>query len=218
MSVSDFIIDPDGDTLIILPYIEEAVGAEDKKKNPSKATEKHPEYHFKVSMKHLELASRRAKAMFTGGYKESRPTEVDGLRHWKFEPMFDPDAFITVLEIIHGQTQNFPRKVSLGQMAEIASIVDDLECQGAVWFFVKMWMPHLKHQLSHHKCDENLARWILIAYVFHEPEVFKSATQKAICSSTGPISTFGLPIRPKIIGPLARIGTRFDAHLRYRFN
>ncbi|KAH6981319.1 hypothetical protein BKA56DRAFT_673725 [Ilyonectria sp. MPI-CAGE-AT-0026] len=199
MSVSTVIVDPDGDTLIILPCIEEAVGAEDDQNKPREATPNHSEFHFKVSMKHLQLASRRAKAMFAGGFKEARPMEVDGLRHWTFEPMFDPDAFSTVMEIIHGKTQHFPQQVSLEHMAEIASIVDDLECQGAVWFFAKMWMPPLKHKLSHPKCDENLARWILIAYVFHEPEVFKCATLKAICCSTGPISTFGLPIRPKII-------------------
>lgn len=207
MSVSNVIIDPDGDTLIILPCVEEAVGAEDDQNTPSKVTQNRSEFHFKVSMKHLQLASRRAKAMFTGGYKESKPMEVDGLRHWAFEPMFDPDAFTTVMEIIHGKTQHFPQQVPLDHMAEIATIVDDLECQGAVWFFAKMWMSPLKYKLSHANCDENLTRWILIAYVFHEPEVFKSATLKAICSSTEPISTFGLPIRPKIIGPLARIGT-----------
>ncbi|KAF7545772.1 hypothetical protein G7Z17_g8926 [Cylindrodendrum hubeiense] len=219
MSISDVIIDPDGDTLIILPYDKEALHAKDGNLDEelaeepaeevgntevpaSEATEECHEFHFKVSMKHLELASPRAKVMFAGEYKEARPTEADGLRHWKFEPLFDPAAFKVILDIVHGRTQRVPRQVSLTLMAGIAAIVDDLECHNAVWFFAKMWIPQLKKTWRALDVCEDLARWILISYIFSEPEMFKSVTHTAIYCSAVSMPTFGLPILPKIIGPL----------------
>lgn len=64
-------IDPDGDTLIILPRVK-AEG--DDKNEPSQVT-------FKTSMKHLTLASPRAKKVLQGCFSEATPQESDGLRH-----------------------------------------------------------------------------------------------------------------------------------------
>lgn len=63
-------IDPDGDTLIILP----AKKTKDQKNEVSQVT-------FKVSMKHLTLVSCRAKKVLQGCFSEATPNGSDGLRH-----------------------------------------------------------------------------------------------------------------------------------------
>ncbi|KAL6898587.1 hypothetical protein GGI43DRAFT_81183 [Trichoderma evansii] len=92
-------------------------------------------YHFKVSLKHLSLASRRAKAALQGPYQESVPT-ADGLRRWKFDPIFDPEAFKIIMYIIHAKSNNVPEEVFIKMLLKIAAVVvDDLYCQDSVGFF-----------------------------------------------------------------------------------
>ncbi|KAK7430496.1 hypothetical protein QQZ08_003015 [Neonectria magnoliae] len=167
---------------------------------PLEATEEYPDYetHFKVSMKHLASASRRAKAMFTGNYVESRK-QADGLRRWKFEPLFDPAAFKIVMDAIHGHTHKLPKAVSMNRLAAIAVIVDDLDCQNALFFFADIWIPVLSRGSNPTTPCDDLARWILISFVFNRPDFFQHATRVAILEAKGPFSPAGLPIRPKII-------------------
>ncbi|KAL7931939.1 hypothetical protein V8C35DRAFT_282268 [Trichoderma chlorosporum] len=86
-------IDPDGDTLIILPTVQAkaektddgvaavpATGQETTKADGDKISET-SEVIFKVSMKHLTLASPRAKKVLQGSFSEAIPQESDGLRH-----------------------------------------------------------------------------------------------------------------------------------------
>ncbi|KAF4973830.1 hypothetical protein FZEAL_9209 [Fusarium zealandicum] len=155
------------------------------------------ETKFRVSSKHLTMASRRAKVMFSGNFAESQPNE-DGFRHWKFEPIFESSAFEIVMNAIHGHTQKLPTSVTIKTLAQIAAVVDDLECHNALWFPAKMWIDTLKDSLSRAH-DSALAGLILVSFVFSEPELFKSATRKAIREGTKPFPSYGLPIRPKII-------------------
>lgn len=156
------------------------------------------EVQLRVSMKHVLLASRRARAMFSGDYKESKPG-TDGLRHWRLRPFFDPEAFTTVMEIVHGHTREIPDQVSLCMLTAIATVVDDLQCRDAVWFFAKIWIRKLQATVPEQICDD-LPRWILVAFVFSEPEIFLSVTRVAILHSRDALSTGGLPIYPRIIG------------------
>ncbi|KAL2886710.1 hypothetical protein HOO65_060540 [Ceratocystis lukuohia] len=160
-----------------------------------------PEIHYLVSKKHLALASRRAQKMFAGDYKEAVPNDTDGLHHWKFDPIFDPTAFEIVIRIIHGKTRYIPRLVTIQILADISVIVDDLECQDAVWFFTKGWIDLLKGGIPTVACQD-LTRWILISFVFKEPDLFESSTRTAIRWSPYYIPTHNLPLRPKIVGTL----------------
>lgn len=153
---------------------------------------------FLVSKKHLMLASRRASKVLGGSFKEATPKE-DGLFHWNFEPIFDTTAFEIVMHIIHGQTRHVPEKVNVELLAQIAAIVDDLECLDSIWFFAKGWLSHIKSAYAFGISD-NLAKWILISFVFEDSIVFKDVTHTAIRNSTGTMPTMGLPIRPKILG------------------
>ncbi|KAH6989287.1 hypothetical protein BKA56DRAFT_575457 [Ilyonectria sp. MPI-CAGE-AT-0026] len=228
MSISSIIIDPMGDTLITLPHLTElsiecdsltapsekrddcAVNAYPEpssiKENPSsaeKTTEIRSETHFRVSKKHLTIASPRAQAMFAGGFKESIPQD-DGFCHWNFEPIFDPEAFEIVMKIIHGKTRMLPQKVTFEMLASISTIVDDLQCHDATWFIVKQWLSHIPQRIPKEIC-EGLARWILISFVFEDAVSFRLSTQQAILHSDGPMPNFGLPIHPQIIDTIDSI-------------
>lgn len=166
--------------------------------SPENKTESRSETHFQVSKKHLMIASPRAQAMFAGGFKESIPQD-DGLYHWNFEPIFDPEAFEIVMKIIHGKTRLLPQKVTFEMLASISTIVDDLQCHDATWFIVKQWLSHIPQKIPNAIC-EDLARWILISFVFEDPVSFRLSTQRAILHSDGPMPNFDLPIHPQIIG------------------
>ncbi|KAI8667740.1 hypothetical protein NCS55_00796700 [Fusarium keratoplasticum] len=188
-------IDPDGDTLIILPH-----QSEDEEENDEEPDAEMPDVEepsqscFKVSMKHLVLASPRAKKMFEGNYAEAQPG-TDGLRRWTFEPIFDAKAFRIVMNAIHGHTRKMPRTMTLRRLAKISAIVDDLDCSQSLWFYAKTWLAELDTYMD----DDNFRRWMLISFVFDEPELFESATTFAIRRGDRPFDACGLPIRPKII-------------------
>jgi hypothetical protein len=143
MGRSAVTIDPSGDTLLILP-INKGPATEpstEASTEPSLAesTEQPAEKQFLCSQKHLTFASRRASKIFSSNFKEASK-EDDGFYHWKFEDIFDAEAFELVLNIIHGKTRNVPRAVSLNLLAAVASIVDDLECHDTLAFFSQGWI------------------------------------------------------------------------------
>ncbi|QYS99772.1 hypothetical protein H0G86_006890 [Trichoderma simmonsii] len=189
-------VDPHGDTLIILqnPPSHPSSPSDTVKETASKNQFEH---QFLVSKKHLMLASPRASKVFEGSFTEATPRE-DGLFRWKFEPIFDPKAFETVMKIIHGQTRDVPTKIDLTLLAQITAIVDDLECHNTLWFFAKLWLNQIKDRIPSEFC-EDLMRWILISFVFEEPELFKKATTTAIEHGIDDIPTFNLPIRPRVL-------------------
>lgn len=144
------------------------------------------------------LASRRASKVLGGSFKEAVPEE-DGLFHWNFEPIFDSKAFEIVMQIIHGRTRHVPEQVNVELLAQIAAIVDDLECLDSTWFFAKRWLSQTKNAYAFGPLGD-LPKWILISFVFEESEVFHNVTHMVISCSAGEIPTLGLPIRPKILG------------------
>ncbi|KAH7220529.1 hypothetical protein BKA60DRAFT_646351 [Fusarium oxysporum] len=181
-------IDPEGDTLIILPVKPTSTQSE----NPDPPIEK----HFLCSKKHLTLASRRAAKLFSSQFKEAS-VESDGLYHWKFEGIFNHEAFALVLKIIHGKTRGVPRTIKLDLLADIATIVDDLECHEVIAFFSENWLLWWPGENERTRGKE-LAQLILSSFVFEHAALFETYTKMAIrYSDDGPL-TFGLPIRADV--------------------
>ncbi|GKU12243.1 unnamed protein product [Fusarium langsethiae] len=123
-------IDPEGDTLIILAITQTfpAPGSIDSSET---VTVKTGEKSFLCSKKHLNFASRRAARVFSSNFKESSK-QNDGLYHWNFGSAFNPEAFQIVLNVIHGKSRAVPQNLGPDILADIASIVDDLECSDIV--------------------------------------------------------------------------------------
>ncbi|KAI6750612.1 hypothetical protein HG530_014508 [Fusarium avenaceum] len=187
-------IDPDGDTLITISYVAETSQTADELETVAKTAVTEEPVADNEPM--AAEASRRARTMFEREYCETQKSEVDGLYHWKIEPLFDPEALKIVLRALHAQAQDLPDQVSLDMMVSIAEVVDDLLCHQALSFFVKVWITRLSPSQSvfSQMCDD-LVKWIFVASVFGLDDKFKQATRTAIMHSTGPIDILGLPMR-----------------------
>uniref|UniRef100_A0A4E9EDV3 BTB domain-containing protein n=1 Tax=Gibberella zeae TaxID=5518 RepID=A0A4E9EDV3_GIBZA len=153
----------------------------------------HTEEHFLCSKKHLSFASRRASKMFSSNFKEASKEE-DGLHHWTFEALFQPTAFEIVLNFIHGKTQ-----VSLDLLADIVSIVDDLECHDALSFPGRNWLLKCPAFCLLLIANKSTYQIIHASFVFENSEAFKRATKLAIQFGTDIVPTFELPIRQSVI-------------------
>ncbi|KAG8412962.1 hypothetical protein J3458_013385 [Metarhizium acridum] len=171
---------------------------DDSDKDPAHVeAEQQSSFRLRVSKKHLIMSSVRAKKMYGINCKESTPDE-NGNFHWHFEPIFNRQAFEMVMDIIHGQTHKTPDRVSLDMMADVAAITDDLQCHNAVKFVANAWMDRLQASPPKKICSD-LYKWILIAWVFDQPDLFQSTTRLAIMECTGTLSPGVIPVNPAII-------------------
>ncbi|KAG8664691.1 uncharacterized protein FPOAC1_013471 [Fusarium poae] len=203
MSITRIEIDPEGDTLVIVPVKPTSTQSE----APNSPDEK----HFLCSKKHLTLASRRAARLFSSQFKEAS-VESDGLYHWKFEAIFNHEAFSLVLKIIHGKTRGIPRDMKLDLLADIATIVDDLQCHEAVAYFSESWLlcwPSARKKAR----GKELAQLILSSFVFEHASLFENYTKLAIRHSDDVPSTFGLPIRVDVSSQIENTRTQIFEHL-----
>ncbi|KAI3580817.1 hypothetical protein IWW34DRAFT_831406 [Fusarium oxysporum f. sp. albedinis] len=196
-------IDPEGDTLIILPVKPTSTQSE----TPDPPIEK----HFLCSKKHLTLASRRAAKLFSSQFKEAS-VELDGLYHWKFEGIFNHEAFALVLKIIHGKTRGVPRTIKLDLLADIATIVDDLECHEVIAFFSDNWLSRWPGENERTRGKE-LAQLILSSFVFEHAALFEIYTKMAIRYSDDGLLTFGLPIRADVSDKIESTRIEIFQHL-----
>ncbi|QPC76836.1 hypothetical protein HYE68_007588 [Fusarium pseudograminearum] len=236
MTIDYEIIDPDGDTWIIISSptvspegtdestttddpvaVEEVATVEESVAEGPEDIHDHPmvpathettncqegndpvaELWIKVSRKHLSVASRRARRMFQGDYLETQRSESDDHYHWKMEALFHPEALSIVLRIIHAQNQDLPDSVTLKMLVEIATVVDDLQCSEALYFFTRAWTSRISQSIPSHMCDD-LIEWIFITSVFGLDNRLKHAMNVAMMESTRRIDNLGLPILPSII-------------------
>ncbi|KAL5598189.1 hypothetical protein FOBRF1_011982 [Fusarium oxysporum] len=201
MGITRVEIDPEGDALIILPVKPASIRSD----TPESPAEK----HYLCSKKHLTLASRRAAKLFSSQFREAS-VQSDGLYHWRFEGIFNAEAYELVLKIVHGKTRDVPRNVKLDLLADIATIVDDLECHEAVAFFSTNWLFGWPVGLlrTEELRDKPLAQLILASLVFEHASLFETYTKMAIRHNIDVISTYELPIRADVSDKIQ--STRID--------
>lgn len=85
------------------------------------------------------MASPRFKKMLSGDWVEAKTIHPDGYQHVELEG-FNPEGTKIVLNILHEKTRRVPRTVDIELLAEIAVVVDDLECYEEVEVFSDMWI------------------------------------------------------------------------------
>lgn len=162
-------------------------------------------------MKHLLLSCLRAKEVFQGLNQQFMPI-VNGLRHWKFDHRFDPEAFMIVIKIIHSQFNGIPQEVFLEMLVKITTIVDYLYCQDTVRFFAELWFKKLYDPYEY----EDIEMWetntypvshIFISLVFNLKRSFYEATGQTAQACLGNISSCGLPICPRVLGKHMQLPT-----------
>ena len=161
------------------------------------------------------LACPRLKAMFTGEWEEATKIRSDGLRHWDLGDHLDPDAFVIVMNIIHGRNRSVPQKVDLEMLAKICVIIDDLQCHEATEMFARVWLMEFGGKTPSTYCRD-LILWVFVASVLCELDIFRITTRTAMLSSAQEIRSLGLPIRLDIVGRPSRLPLSPCDALTYR--
>ncbi|KAI8953471.1 hypothetical protein F4801DRAFT_116971 [Xylaria longipes] len=218
MAIHDVVLDPDGDILVIVtlpedlsndpdpnqpkpdetePHQIEATSEEAANNGTSTAEEhqsqpREEQWQFKASSKHLALASTYVKKMITGPWREANEIHDDGLLHWNFDG-FDINAISTILSVIHGLNRRVPRTVDLSMLAQIARVVDYLDCHEVMELYASIWVNHLNN-LTPGLSKEDWDSWISITGVFQNPTIFQSWTRVAIVEKLNCPPSLELPI------------------------
>ncbi|PYH75518.1 hypothetical protein BO82DRAFT_359969 [Aspergillus uvarum CBS 121591] len=154
-------------------------------------------FRIQVSAKHLILASSVFRRLLTGGWKES----INYLQKGSVEitaDSWDVDALLIMLRIIHCQSRQIPRKLTLEMLAKVAVLTDYYNCREAVVFFADTWIDALDDFIPA-TYSRNSILWLWVAWYFNLPAKFKEASSSAMSSSNGWIDNIGLPIPDKII-------------------
>lgn len=159
---------------------------------------------YRVSSRHLILASPKFKAMLSGEkWQEGIRNEADNL-FYIYTAEWDPSAFLVVMNIMHLRNRLVPRQVTLEMLTKIAVIVDYYDCLEAVETFSPTWVGNVGGLFFHttktpEKYSRDLILWLCSTWVFRSWGPFKKATTVAIRSSDEPIRTLSLPIPHSVI-------------------
>lgn len=96
------------------------------------------EVRFRVSSRHLILASHFFRAMLEGPWMEgtssSQPLRQINATGW------DAMAFAIVLDAIHGRHREIPYELTLGLVTRIATVIDYYGCHEAMYVYFDKWL------------------------------------------------------------------------------
>ncbi|KAK2005681.1 hypothetical protein LZ32DRAFT_633432 [Colletotrichum eremochloae] len=174
-------IDAKGDTLLVLEGY-----------NASLVEDTTPAIRMRLSSKHLTSASEYFRAAFAHDYMETKVES--GYTYTITAQGWDQEALRLIMNIIHGQTQNVPQKVSLEMLAKIAAIVDYYKCRNAIHFFLQTWVKNLAGPFPSSYGFDLLLRLFI-----------SRLTKTVILESRGPIHDLGLPPLSHITDSLDKI-------------
>ncbi|KAK2873447.1 hypothetical protein FQN49_002370 [Arthroderma sp. PD_2] len=149
-----------------------------------------------VSSRHLILASPVFRVMLQHKFNESNVLRVTGSVEIPL-PDDDPDAFLIILNIIHGHLRQVPLEVDLHMLTQLAILVDKYELHERIEMFASFWFRNLKPTIPEH-CIDNISSWICICWVFNESEEFKRVTRLVLRQGRGELRLGELPI-PSVV-------------------
>jgi hypothetical protein len=153
---------------------------------------------FRVSSRHLILASPVFKSALTGGWKEGVKTE--GEFHISSQG-WDATALGIFLNAIHCQYKRVPRYLDLEMLAKVAVIVDYYAAHQAIEILGPTWINALRSSLPTKMChNRTVALWICVSWVFRDEDAFKAATKVAIHYGHSNMTNLGLPTPVRVIG------------------
>ncbi|GAB0140927.1 hypothetical protein EsHS_00001535 [Epichloe bromicola] len=223
--------DPHGDVLLVLKrpnqhQLVESQNASDKphqageaiqpisgedEKASNKETCGRDEVRFRLSSKHLSLASPVFNAMLSGGWKESiTPVDrseknqneeaQDGQLREITATEWDTEAFLLLLNIFHGRHRQVPLVIDLDMLVKMSVLVDYYKSYEITEFFMNIWVNKLLDTLPNSHGKDSM-KWLFVSWVTSHADIFKKMTELAMRESNGPLETWGLPL------PLALLTT-----------
>ncbi|KIL86902.1 hypothetical protein FAVG1_09455 [Fusarium avenaceum] len=136
---------------------------------------------FRVSSRHLSLASPVFRAMLESKFKESQPNE-QGLYEIQATE-WDAEALVILLDIIHGHHRDVPKRISVETLSHIAIIVDYYGCHEIMELVFTAWMAYRGDFEDFVKQDPS--RWLFISWVFRQELLFTVATKMLLLYDNG---------------------------------
>ncbi|GAB0133077.1 hypothetical protein EsDP_00001493 [Epichloe bromicola] len=216
--------DPHGDVLLVLKrpnqhQLVESQNASDKphqageaiqpisgedEKASNKETCGRDEVRFRLSSKHLSLASPVFNAMLSGGWKESiTPVDrseknqneeaQDGQLREITATEWDTEAFLLLLNIFHGRHRQVPLVIDLDMLVKMSVLVDYYKSYEITEFFMNIWVNKLLDTLPNSHGKDSM-KWLFVSWVTSHADIFKKMTELAMRESNGPLETWGLPL------------------------
>ncbi|RAH80176.1 hypothetical protein BO86DRAFT_316929, partial [Aspergillus japonicus CBS 114.51] len=156
-----------------------------------------------VSGKHLALASSYFKNMLRGTWKETTSHLATGPMGIAAEG-WDLEALLIVLQVLHCQNSQIPRKLSLEMIAKIAVVADYYQCKEALGFFSQTWLDSMDQKPPSTYCRD-LLLWIWISWFFGRQSQFRQTTSAAASRSTSPLIAIPGLIKEKRTTAIANI-------------
>ncbi|KAF4455750.1 hypothetical protein F53441_1949 [Fusarium austroafricanum] len=136
---------------------------------------------FRVSSRHLSLASPFFRAMLESRFKESQPND-QGLYEVQASD-WDAEAFVILLDIIHGHHRDVPKRISVETLSHIAIIVDYYGCHEIMELVFAAWISYLGPPEDFVNHDP--LRWLFISWVFRQEALFTIATRMLLLYDNG---------------------------------
>ncbi|XEV04586.1 hypothetical protein FSHL1_009873 [Fusarium sambucinum] len=183
------------------------------------------EIKFRVSAKHLCLASPVFRKMLKGDFQESIPND-DGLLEIKTKD-WNAQALLILLDIIHGHHLKVHKSLELHTIAHIGILIDYYDCFEIVEAFSDHWLwslapffpykwPTLENSIN--SFGETEVLLLFIAWSFRETLPFQSLVYSAIYGTSDVIKT-SLPIPVQILDKIEQQRTRLlEERFRQLYN
>ena len=151
------------------------------------------------------------RALERDGFQESTRNKSDGLYHISASD-WDAEAFLTIMQVIHGRNRQVPRTITLEMFTKIAVIEDYYQFGEALDVFRDIWLENLRETGVPKTFCREVMLWICAAWTFDAQEQFREATMVATRHSKTSIDSLGLPIPHRVLGMQWTFfgGTGFD--------
>lgn len=182
----------------------ESPAALDSNTNGSKTDASTKLVTFRISSRHLILASPVFKALLTGGWKEGEPTSK-GEYHITAEG-WDVGAMVIFLDILHGRNMRVPKTVTLELLAKLAVIVDYYAAHEAMYLLYPRWIEDLRRPPGAIDSLRDITMRVCITWVFSDEPNFITAVRAAVQHASTNLMTGDLPI-PETVVSKPRLST-----------
>ncbi|KAG5942528.1 hypothetical protein E4U59_001070 [Claviceps monticola] len=164
---------------------------------------KREEVKFRLSSRHLALASPVFKTMFDGLWKEiakSSGWSDNGcpVRYELIAAEWDDELFLMLMNIIHGRNILVPLSVDLTTLMKFSVLVEYYQCQEVTLFVVGHWIKEVSNSLPK-EYGRDCVAWMFVSWVFSCSEFFGQMTQLAIEGSEGGLGKIYLPLPPMLL-------------------
>ncbi|KAF4338700.1 hypothetical protein FBEOM_7406 [Fusarium beomiforme] len=135
------------------------------------------EVRFRVSSRHLILASRTFRSMLEGPWTEATSTSpTNNSVRQIIASDWDAISLAIVLDIIHGRHKEVPRVINLRTLTNIATMAEYYRCLEVVEIFGDRWFNILLGEPTQKYSGETLM-WLYVSWIFSKRKILANVTE-----------------------------------------